>query len=63
VTLTVDVSADGAVTSVAIAKTSGNRDLDRAAMEAARKWRFNPAQENGVGMAGRVSVPVTFALN
>lgn len=63
VTLIVDVSADGTVTNVSISKTSANRDLDRAAMEAARTWRFNPAQENGEGVAGRVSVPVTFALN
>mgnify|MGYP003352927742 CR=1 FL=1 len=35
--------ASGNVTNVTVEKSSRNRDLDRAAMEAARKWRFNAA--------------------
>ncbi|MEE7559289.1 energy transducer TonB, partial [Xanthomonas sp. Kuri4-2] len=63
VILIVDVDANGNVTNVAVEKSSRNRDLDRAAMEAARKWKFNASVVNGQKAAGRVRVPVNFALN
>ena len=62
VILVVDVDANGNVTNVTVERSSRNRDLDRAAMEAARKWRFNPSVRNGVKSAGRVRVPVAFKL-
>ena len=34
----------------------------RTAMEAARKWRFNPSVVNGQKAAGRVRVPVDFNM-
>ncbi|WP_157722838.1 energy transducer TonB, partial [Stenotrophomonas pictorum] len=63
VILIIDVDANGNVTNVSVEKSSRNRDLDRAAMEAARKWKFNPAQSGGAKAAGRVRVPVNFALS
>lgn len=62
VILIIDVDASGNVTNVSVEKSSRNRDLDRAAMEAARKWRFNAATANGQKQAGRVRVPVNFSL-
>ncbi|MEO6517390.1 MAG: energy transducer TonB [Pseudoxanthomonas sp.] len=62
VVLIIDVDASGNVTNVSVEKSSRNRDLDRAAMEAARKWRFNPGQSGGQKAAGRVRVPVDFKL-
>ncbi|KAF1689447.1 energy transducer TonB family protein, partial [Pseudoxanthomonas taiwanensis] len=62
VILVIDVDANGNVTNVTVEKSSRNRDLDRAAVEAARKWRFNPAIVNGQKAAGRVRVPVNFTL-
>ncbi|TWH15115.1 energy transducer TonB [Pseudoxanthomonas taiwanensis] len=62
VILIIDVDANGNVTNVTVEKSSRNRDLDRAAMEAARKWRFNPAVVDGQKAAGRVRVPVNFTL-
>ncbi|KAF1686828.1 energy transducer TonB [Pseudoxanthomonas broegbernensis] len=62
VILVIDVDASGNVTNVSVEKSSRNRDLDRAAMEAARRWRFNPATVNGQKAAGRVRVPVNFTL-
>ncbi|KAF1714595.1 hypothetical protein CSC71_04235, partial [Pseudoxanthomonas sangjuensis] len=62
VILIIDVDANGNVTKVSVEKSSRNRDLDRAAMEAARKWRFNPSIVNGQKAAGRVRVPVDFKL-
>ena len=62
VILVIDVDANGNVTNVSVERSSRNRDLDRAAMEAARKWRFNPSIVNGQKAAGRVRVPVNFTL-
>ena len=63
VILIIDVDANGNVTNVSVERSSRNRDLDRAAMEAARKWKFNASIVNGQKAAGRVRVPVNFALN
>ncbi|AAO27917.1 TonB family protein [Xylella fastidiosa subsp. fastidiosa] len=62
VVLIIDVDADGNVTNVSVEKSSRNRDLDRAAIDAASKWKFNPSVINGKKSAGRVRVPVNFSL-
>jgi len=62
VILVIDVDASGNVTNVSVEKSSRNRDLDRAAMQAARRWRFNPSIVNGQPAPGRVRVPVDFRL-
>lgn len=58
----VSVGADGAPTDVGIARRSGSRDLDRAALNAVRKWRFSPAVKDGKQIASVVEVPVDFKL-
>jgi len=58
----VEVGLDGEPTSVSIASSSQSRDLDRAAMDAVRKWRFRPAQRDGQAVAGTIIVPVEFKL-
>ncbi|MGY0504531.1 energy transducer TonB [Luteimonas sp. e5] len=60
VQLQIDVGPDGVPTSVSIVQGSGNRELDRAAIEAARRWRFRPAMANGQPTVGRVTVPIQF---
>lgn len=55
-----DVGADGAPASVSVVETSGNRELDRAALEAVRRWRFQPATANGQPAGGSVVVPIEF---
>ena len=62
VILIIDVDANGNVTNVAVEKSSRNRDLDRAAMEAARKWRFEPALHRGAPVGVWMTLPVRFAL-
>ncbi|RZA28024.1 MAG: TonB family protein, partial [Lysobacteraceae bacterium] len=37
-----------------------SRDLDRAVISAVRKWRFEPAMQDGKAVAGAVVVPVEF---
>ena len=63
VVLIVSVDANGNVTDVSVERSSRNRDLDRAAIQAARKWRFNPAMQDGRPAAGLVRIPVEFNLD
>ncbi|MBT2746868.1 MULTISPECIES: energy transducer TonB [unclassified Lysobacter] len=60
VVLRVNVGADGVPDDIAIARRSGSRDLDRAAMLAMRDWRFKPATRNGREVASIVEQPVEF---
>jgi protein TonB len=61
VTLEVQVDPQGEPARISIAKRSGNRDLDRAALTAAAHWRFHPATRNGQAVAAAVRVPVEFS--
>lgn len=54
------VAQDGSVERLELAEGSGNRDLDRAAMEAVRRWRFRPAMRNGQPVTATVVVPLEF---
>lgn len=58
----VEVGADGVPTDVSVETRSGSRDLDRAAVEAVRNWRFSPAQRDGQPVASTAVVPIDFAL-
>ncbi|HET7931236.1 MAG TPA: energy transducer TonB [Rhodanobacteraceae bacterium] len=62
VILDVTVNAEGVVTDVRVERSSGYRVLDRAAVEAARHWRFNPGIANGKATGGIVRIPVDFHL-
>ncbi|MEN1971219.1 energy transducer TonB [Luteimonas sp. MJ204] len=57
------VGVDGRPGDVTIASRSGSRDLDRAAIEAVRKWTFQPAISGGDPVSSTVEVPVTFRLD
>jgi|GEM_PF-558769 len=48
--LRLTIGSKGRVTSVTIAKSSGHRSLDQAALSVVRSWRFKPAR-NGAGKA------------
>ncbi|MBT2747596.1 MULTISPECIES: poly-beta-1,6-N-acetyl-D-glucosamine biosynthesis protein PgaD [unclassified Lysobacter] len=60
VTLRVQVSADGHPLKVEVSRRSGNRILDRAAINTVRRWRFAPAVRNGKPIAAVVIVPIEF---
>ena len=61
--LLIDINGSGAVVSVSVERSSGNRDLDRAAIDAARKWKFRPSIVDGVSVSGRVRTTVEFGPN
>ncbi|WOS42633.1 energy transducer TonB [Xanthomonas rydalmerensis] len=60
VVVRVDVDASGAPAGVALLRRSGSRDLDRAAMETVRRWKFRPAQQNGRAVPASIEIPFDF---
>jgi protein TonB len=59
----VEVGIDGTPTDVQVAKRSGSRDLDRAAIDAVRDWRFKPGQRDGQPVTSVVTIPIDFSLD
>lgn len=62
VLLRVHVDRTGEPSSVDLVQSSGSRSLDRAAVDAVRRWRFDPAIRNGQPTDGVVQIPITFNL-
>jgi TonB family protein len=62
VVVRVEVDAEGKPSDVSVLRSSRSRALDRAAMQAAKKWRFRPAQRDGRAVSGTVEIPFDFAL-
>jgi protein TonB len=62
VVLVLAIAADGTVARVELGESSGHEELDRAAEEAAKEWRFDPARLDGAAVAHDVRVPVEFRL-
>ena len=63
VVVRIEVDTDGTPADVSIARSSRSRSLDRAALEAARQWRFRPAQADGRPFQASVEVPFEFTLD
>ena len=63
VLLRVTIGLDGRVTEVAIAKSSGERELDYSARDAVRRWQFEPATRDGRPVKWTARLPVRFRLN
>ncbi|NZA26042.1 energy transducer TonB [Luteimonas sp. SJ-92] len=61
VLLRVEVAADGRARAVEVVRSSSSRALDRAAVAAVRRWRFQPALHDGRPVAGTVQVPIDFS--
>lgn len=55
-----EIRPDGTPGSVTVATSSGSRQLDRAAVDAVKRWRFRPALSNGQPTSGTVMVPISF---
>ena len=60
--LRVHVLADGRIGAVLVEHSAGHPDLDQAAMEAVRRWRFEPARRGADAVAMWVLLPVEFRL-
>ena len=62
VMLRVLVSVDGSPLKISIDRSSRHRELDQAAMQAVKRWKFNPEVKNGRPVEGWVLVPISFKL-
>lgn len=60
VNVRVEIGPDGVPAQVSVDGSSGSRYLDRAALDAVRRWRFRPAVSNGQPVSGSVIVPIRF---
>ena len=58
--LRVSVDAQGNVSDVQVETSSGNRNLDRSTMDAARRWRFSPAIRDGRPVSAVLLIGNTF---
>ena len=61
--LRVLVDVDGTPVSVTVESSSGNRNLDKAALQHVLKtWRFKPAMQDGQAVQAYGLVPIAFSL-
>lgn len=58
--LVLDLDRCGLIDQVWIERNSGYAELDRAAVEAARQWRFSPEIRQGRAVPSRVRLPLDF---
>ena len=63
VVLIIDVDRHGRPVSATVEKSSRTPQLDRAALNASKDWKFNPAVVRGELAAGRIRIPVDFAVD
>jgi periplasmic protein TonB len=61
-TLLFEVLQNGRVGEVRVESSAGHPDLDQAAAEAIRKWRFEPARRGNQAVAVWLRMPVKFVL-
>ena len=60
--LRVHVLADGRIGEVLVEASAGHHELDEAAADAVRRWRFEPARRGTEAIAMWVLLPVEFRL-
>jgi len=60
--LSILVDNDGRVADVVVKQSAGHPDLDQAAADAVRRWRFEPARRGSEPVAMWVLLPVEFKL-
>ncbi len=60
--LRVHVAADGRVTDVQVDQSAGHPDLDRAAADAVRRWKFEPGRRGSEPIGMWVRLPIQFVL-
>jgi TonB family protein len=60
--ISITVDTDGKVRDIELERPIG-KGLDEKAIEAVRKWRFEPARKDGEAVAVRIRVEITFHLD
>ncbi|EIZ80950.1 hypothetical protein WSK_0342 [Novosphingobium sp. Rr 2-17] len=57
------IGSDGTVKDIQVASSSGSERLDHAALQAVRRWRWSPNTSDGVAVAVRGFLTITFGLS
>ena len=57
------VDENGSATAVKLTKPTGNDELDRIALDTARKWKFKPALRDGQPVESRVRLHIEFQVS
>ncbi len=60
VVVAMEIGTDGVPTDVTLVQSSGFGSLDQAAMQAARKYKFQPPMRDGRLVTAKVEVPFKF---
>ena len=62
VTVRVSIDANGSVMGVSVIEESRYQGFNRAAVQAARKWKFKPATRGGVSVDSQTDIEVVFRM-
>ncbi len=57
-----EINEQGMVSKVTVEKSAGHDELDRAAVAAIQRWRFEPARRGSQAVAVWVTLPIRFEL-
>lgn len=57
-----EITEGGMVSKITVEQSAGHEELDRAAIAAVQKWRFEPARRGAQAVAVWVTLPVRFEL-
>jgi TonB family protein len=57
------IGADGTPKNLRVANDNVDSELARAAVEAVRQWRYEPAVVNGLASEARIVIPITFTVS
>lgn len=59
----VTVGTDGLPTEIKTAQSTGNDELDRLALDTARRWKFKPGTRDGEPVESTVRLHIEFQVN
>lgn len=62
VVLKAKIDVDGTVDDISVETSSGHKSLDKAALDAVKRWKFEPARRFGRAIVYEVAVPVRFSI-
>ena len=60
VSVLINIDSKGRVSSASVNRSSGHKELDKAATAAVKRWRFKPALKDGEKSASKTAVDIVF---
>ncbi len=62
VVLRVAIDSSGKVTAASVLRSSGYANLDQAAHQTVKRWRFDPPRRLGIAVRTEIAVPINFQI-